>query len=85
LADDSIFRLSIFGGAQLDDSLLDREAASRLLSISVSTLDAMRRDGILPPAIRLGRAVRWQRNDLLDWLSSRRENRSQHVPSPVVT
>jgi excisionase family DNA binding protein len=77
-----LVRFSNGGGLPLtasDDSLLDRDTASRLLNISLSTLDSLRRDGALPPAIRLGRAVRWQRADLLAWLSSRRESRSSVV------
>jgi predicted DNA-binding transcriptional regulator AlpA len=46
---------------------LTEKQAARLLSISHRTMQAWRRSGLGPPFIKLGRAVRYRRGDLIAW------------------
>ena len=50
------------------DSLLNEVEAARFLAVSVRTLQAWRTKGIGPPFVRLGRAVRYSRQALIDWV-----------------
>ena len=52
------------------DSLLTEAKAAKFLAVSVRTLQAWRTKGIGPPFVRLGRAVRYMRQALLDWLNA---------------
>lgn len=54
-----------------NDVLTTREAA-RYLSLGASTLERFRISGGGPCYRKLGRAVRYHRSDLNEWLESRR-------------
>ncbi len=45
-------------------------AVAKLLSISERHVWALSASGRLPPPIRLGRSVRWNRAELQDWLAA---------------
>jgi excisionase family DNA binding protein len=47
----------------------DRDAAA-MLAISRAHLHRLRAAGKLPPAVRLGRAVRWRRTEILAWIEA---------------
>lgn len=49
---------------------------ARELALSPRKIRAMKSAGELPPAINLGRAVRWRRADVLAWLDERVESSS---------
>ncbi len=49
-------------------SLLTARDLAKALRISVRTLWRHRSAGRLPAPIRIGRAVRWDRRDIGDWL-----------------
>jgi len=53
----------------LDTLLTGREAAS-LLRLSERTLERHRTAGTGPRYVALGRAIRYRRRDLLDWIES---------------
>jgi DNA-binding transcriptional MerR regulator len=55
-----------------DIVLMNEKQAARLLSISFRTLQAWRRIGVGPSFIKLGRAVRYRRQDLLEWTEGHR-------------
>ena len=55
-------------GAQ-DDCLLTEVEAARVLSLSSRTLQAWRCRGFGPRFVRLGRAVRYTRQELKDWVA----------------
>jgi predicted DNA-binding transcriptional regulator AlpA len=62
-------------------AFLTEKQAARLLSMSHRTLQAWRRTGLGPSFIKLGRAVRYRRGDLIAWAdantcSGSRERRS---------
>jgi excisionase family DNA binding protein len=42
--------------------------AAKLLSLSTRTIDNLKRDGRMPQPIRIGKAVRWNRAELDDWV-----------------
>ena len=48
--------------------LLSRSDLARLLRVSTTSLDRLRAAGRLPPAIRLGGALRWRRETIEQWL-----------------
>ncbi|HZP68734.1 MAG TPA: helix-turn-helix domain-containing protein [Pseudolabrys sp.] len=50
------------------DSLLNEGEAAGSLAVSVRTLQAWRTKGIGPPFVRLGRAIRYSRRALIDWV-----------------
>lgn len=50
------------------EALLDETEAARFLAISIRTLQAWRTKGAGPPFVRLGRAVRYSRHALIDWV-----------------
>ncbi len=52
--------------------LLNEKQAARLLSISFRTLQAWRRIGSGPSFIKLGRAVRYRQQDLVEWTDGHR-------------
>ena len=68
--------------AERVDSALARLAASRsetmckkelgaMLGVSTWTIDDMRKRGLIPPGIVIGRRVlRWRRSEILDWLEA---------------
>lgn len=61
-------RLDEFG----DDALLSEVQVSDLLFISVRTLQTWRCQGTGPAFVRAGRAIRYQRGDLLSWVAANR-------------
>jgi predicted DNA-binding transcriptional regulator AlpA len=52
------------------DRLLDERQTAELLNLSVRTLQAWRQQGVGPHFVRAGRAVRYRRRDLIDWMES---------------
>lgn len=53
-------------------ALLPEKDAARLLSVSQRTLQAWRVSGEGPPYIKMGRAIRYSRADLIAWIESKR-------------
>jgi predicted DNA-binding transcriptional regulator AlpA len=53
-------------------ALLRTANAATMTGLSISTLNKLRCAGGGPPFLKLGRAVRYARNDVEDWLASRR-------------
>jgi excisionase family DNA binding protein len=53
-------------------AFLTEKQAARLLSMSHRTLQAWRRTGIGPSFIKLGRAVRYRRDDVIAWANANR-------------
>lgn len=51
------------------ESLLAEVYAADLLGLSSRTLQAWRSKNEGPPYVRVGRAVRYRRQDLLEWVS----------------
>lgn len=49
--------------------ICDREAAA-LCGLSRATWHRLRAAGRLPPAVRLGRAVRWRRLEIERWIAA---------------
>lgn len=52
------------------DALLTEAQAADFLSISMRTLQAWRVRGGGPVFVRAGRAIRYRRRDLLDWINA---------------
>lgn len=48
--------------------LIDAEECARLAGMSVSSWHKQRSLGRVPKPIRIGRMVRWLRQEILDWL-----------------
>lgn len=55
-------------GAAEPTLLLTRRDLARELRCSVREVDRLRSRGMLPAPIRLGRAPRWRREDVVAWL-----------------
>ena len=53
------------------DGLLNERQAAALLSLSIRTLQSWRLRGGGPKFIRAGRAVRYRRRDLTEWIDRR--------------
>ncbi|PTM11094.1 MAG: hypothetical protein DA408_14475 [Bacteroidetes bacterium] len=53
------------------ERLLDKKQAAKVLGVSVSTIDNMRRDGFLTP-YRFGKAVRFKLSDLYELTEKRK-------------
>lgn len=49
------------------ESYLHEKDAARLLGMSARTLQAWRSKCLGPPFVKLGRAIRYQRQVLVDW------------------
>jgi predicted DNA-binding transcriptional regulator AlpA len=63
------------------DALLDVPAAAALLNVSRSFMNKARLAGDGPAFLRLGRAVRYSRADLAEWLAkNRRLSTSAEAP-----
>lgn len=60
------------GGPPPED-WLDMVGVARHLHLSPWTIRAMRKRGRFPPACKVGRIVRWQREDIDAWLREHRE------------
>jgi predicted DNA-binding transcriptional regulator AlpA len=50
-------------------ALLDKGAVATLLGVSARHVDRLRARGAMPPPVKLGSAVRWARQTILDWIS----------------
>jgi len=57
--------------AELEALLIPDTAAAALLGISRAHLHRLRAAGKFPEAIRLGRALRFDRQELIDWAGAR--------------
>ena len=55
------------------DQPLDRNATSLFLAISPAQLDRLRRRPEFPKPLMIGESPRWFRDELVQWLKSRRE------------
>jgi predicted DNA-binding transcriptional regulator AlpA len=56
--------------------LVDTLAVAGMLSVSRRHVEDMNREGLMPAAIRIGRAVRWSVLELRDWCNAGCPNRS---------
>ena len=63
-------RRSLF---EQDDSLLDADHFADLLGMTRKALYNARHAGQLPPPIKIGSRLRWQRSDVDAWLDNCRE------------
>jgi hypothetical protein len=52
------------------DALLKEELVANQLNVSVRTLQSWRLRRAGPPFVQIGRAVRYRRRDLLDWIEA---------------
>ena len=50
--------------------MVSKRQASELLQISTRTIDNLKREGRMPHPIRIGRAVRWNRAELVAWVDA---------------
>jgi excisionase family DNA binding protein len=48
--------------------LLTRQQAAQLIGTSLATLDRMRASGKLPRPLQVGGAVKYRRDDLVQWI-----------------
>jgi predicted DNA-binding transcriptional regulator AlpA len=64
----------------LDDELLSLDEAATLLRTPVATLRYWRHLGTGPRSFRVGRAVRYWRHDIVDWL----QEQTVHSCSPTI-
>lgn len=53
-----------------DPLLIPDTEAATLAGVSRATWHRLRAAGKLPPAVRLGRAVRWNRVELIAWIEA---------------
>lgn len=53
-----------------DDALLNEIQAAQFLSLSIRTLQAWRLKSVGPRIVRAGRAIRYRRRDLIDWIDA---------------
>jgi predicted DNA-binding transcriptional regulator AlpA len=49
--------------------LIDKHAVAALLGVSWRHVDRLRDRGAMPPPVRLGASVRWDRRVILDWIA----------------
>jgi excisionase family DNA binding protein len=56
------------------DELLTEAELAQLLKVSVGTIRRWRAEGTGPPALRLGRGVRYRRADVDAWLERQAED-----------
>jgi excisionase family DNA binding protein len=59
----------------VEDELLTEAELADLLKVSVRTVRAWRVEGTGPPALRLGRGVRYRRREVDAWLDRQAEDR----------
>ena len=50
--------------------MVNRRQAAELLQISTRTIDNLKREGRMPQPNRIGRAVRWNRAELVAWVDA---------------
>jgi predicted DNA-binding transcriptional regulator AlpA len=53
-----------------DPILIDAEGLAKILMVTVRHVRRMDAGGDLPAPIRLGRLVRWRRDEILKWLAA---------------
>ena len=53
--------------------LIDQEQLATALGVDVATITNWRRRRKLPPAVRIGRSVRWLATDVVEWIEEHRE------------
>lgn len=58
--------------AGLTVGLMDAKQTARFLSMSVSNLYKLKAGGSIPPPVRFGRAIRWDRRELEEWIDAGR-------------
>lgn len=63
------------------DCLLTEVHAADVLSLSVRTLQAWRMNGVGPSFVRAGRAIRYRKGDLADWV---RANTQSTLPNSSI-
>ena len=56
----------------IDDRMLAPEEVSQILSMDVRTLRSWRQAGTGPPAVRMGKYVRYPASELQAWMDSRK-------------
>lgn len=49
--------------------LVTAKEVARLLRVSLRTVWRMRSGGCLPEEIRMGRGIRWRKEELADWIA----------------
>jgi predicted DNA-binding transcriptional regulator AlpA len=49
--------------------LIDKHAVARLLGVSWRHVDRLRDRGAMPPPVKLGASVRWDRRAIVAWVS----------------
>lgn len=59
--------------------LMTPDELAAALRLSPRKIRAMKSAGQLPPAINIGRAVRWRRADVIDWISVQIQHRTSGV------
>lgn len=53
---------------QVSDTLMDIKQTAKLLNVSTSRIYSMRSSGQIPLAIRLGKTIRWNKKELVEWI-----------------
>ena len=56
---------------QREDDLLSPSEFAAFLGVPVSTVHYWRRTGDAPPAIKVGKHLRWHREEVVEWIASR--------------
>jgi excisionase family DNA binding protein len=64
-------------GSAVDPLLVSSQELAALLGVSVRHLAGLRSSGRLPSPIRLGRSIRWDREEITDWIAARCPSRDQ--------
>jgi excisionase family DNA binding protein len=54
----------------LDPLLIPDTQAAALVGVCRATWHRLRAANKLPPAVRLGRAVRWRREEIVEWIQA---------------
>ena len=66
------------------EKLLTPEALGAMLSMSVQTVYNRRAQGLsLPPAVKLGRLLRFRESDIEVWIAAQTESPAQFTAQPV--
>jgi predicted DNA-binding transcriptional regulator AlpA len=53
-----------------DDAIVPSERVALILGCSGREVSVLRKDGRLPPAVRIGRLLRWRLADIRQWVRS---------------
>jgi excisionase family DNA binding protein len=64
----------------IEDQLWTPPALSNYLGIPIATLYQWRQRGLGPPAVRLGKHIRFRPEAVREWLRSQEEGRGIHKP-----